>query len=252
MEQRYEVGKMRMGHVQVGQVWMMEAPKRLVKVVEQTMVELPDDQKRMRQEPCFACKATVPTLPIKGHVGKKEAKGNILLCEGIRQEAAADPEDTPADYEWTEVWAERFLFGLVKHPRWPVPVVNDAEKAPRYPILCCVQAIGRDTTRKASSPIEGTRLGGALVNPKDVPAGLFGESDAKETARPEADGEGTSPVEARQAEGGTGGGDGGGQEVPALPKTYPGLLKLAKARGVDTSDLPKKGAVAVLRERLSA
>lgn len=254
MEQRYEVGKMRSGHVQVGQVWMMEAPNRVVRVVEETTMELADDQKRIQQEPCFICEATIPIVPIKGHVGKREAEANIRLRKGIEAEAAFDPDDTPADYSWTEVWANRFLYGLTRQPGFPGLAVNDADTAPKFPILCCVKTIGRDQTRRKSSPIEGTRMGGTLIDPKDVPADLFGESNASEEPEAEAVGvrqEGgqvgaeaplRQPGQAAQAS---------TQEAQALPKTYPGLLKLAKARGVDISDIKGKGAVGKIRARLA-
>jgi len=254
MEQRYEVGKMRMSNVQVGQAWVMESPKRVVRVVAETVMELADDQKRMQQQPCFLCEATIPIVPIKGHVGKREAKGNILLRKGIESEAAFDPDDSPADHTWNEVWAERFLYGLTRQRGFLA--VNDAATAPKLPILCCVKTMGRDQTRKKSSPIEGTRLGGELINPRDLPADLFGESDASK--KPEA-----AEVGVRQEGAGVGAeaplrqprqaAEAGAQEEgESLPKTYPGLLKLAKARGIDVSDLPSKGAVAALRERLSA
>lgn len=256
MEQRYDVGKMRRAHVQVGQVWMMSSPNRVVEVVEETVIELADEQQRIQQEPCFVCRATIATVPIKGHVGQREAKGNMLLRKGIEAEAASDPDDTPADYQWREVWAERFLFGLTKHPRWAVPIVNDADGAPKFPILCCVKTFGRDTMRKSSSPIEGTQLGGAIIDPKDVPAELFGGGDASEKpeatevgVRQEGSGVGAeAPLrQPRQAtEAST------QEEVPALPTKYTALVKLAKERGLDVSDISGKGAVGKLVERLTA
>jgi len=247
---------MRLAQFKPGQVWMIKHPRRVVSIVEENTVELRDADGVMRVYPCLVCVARIPTAEIPGHVSAHDVAANKLILAGVQTQDATDGHDSGPNQSWKEIWAERQYPGVVMSKGFPAPRVEDGEKAPRYPFATVVHVQGRSEKRENTSPIQGSRPAGDLLSPDIVSPAVFGEQE-------DASEEPSTAAEDIRHEGGEVGAEAplrqsgeaaeaSAQEAEALPVKYMALMKLAKERGVDISDIKGKGAVARIQERLSA
>ncbi len=257
---------LRLNEFNVGDVWLMSNPCRLVKVLGQETVQVQtrvDNEVRVEERPATRVLATIPTIPIPGLLAVRQAKTNDRYLKRAIQQACESEEGD--DTIWQEVWSERFVGG--------VRVTSDRgayvdEKLPLVPQLYCHHAEGLRGSRKhtANRTASKGQLGGAKIN---VPANmmhLFEHSDDPVDMTPifeppvgqkaPVDGNQPSVAELQQqiivlkARQGI-----SVDPVPGWPekpkRVTIGIVKsLAKSAGVDISDISGAGAMKRILERV--
>uniref|UniRef100_A0A6M3LBI7 Uncharacterized protein n=1 Tax=viral metagenome TaxID=1070528 RepID=A0A6M3LBI7_9ZZZZ len=204
------MANLRLKDFKKGDVWLIDDPKRICKVVETRQIEV-TTRTGVETEDAVEVLSTLRTKPIKGLVDEKEAAECETLIKGLRDYG---------DDEWSELWAERSVnpVEMVRKKgvferiegKWVVEVYCEDERGRR------ARLAGEPKGRCGTCPIRKKRIDGIKVPPGDVPVGLFkDDANAKETTRKEDDTKRTPPVETRLREDGKRGkGDGGGKAVP--------------------------------------
>ena len=160
----------RLSDFEKDEVWFVEDPSRVVRIVAQTTIEQPgDNPDEVISKPAVEVRATIPTVPIKGFVTEKQAQqGQIILnaLKGQREDLEYD------DRVWSETWAERFVHPL-RSNRGAVEV---NETAPLILQVYCYSTEGRETERNRTSPIVGKKIvatkasGAAFPDPQKAKA----------------------------------------------------------------------------------
>jgi len=243
----------RLSDIRVGQVWLVDHPRRVCYVVSKQPTEVPDSITGTAiSQDAFIVRSSVAHKVIPGFVGEEEANAASLNLEAIlRSERGKGLQEN----EWTELWGEQLCYPLKRDKRSGAVMVDETVPERRLARLVALDEDGRSPMRMKSSSVINRPITGKIIPSHLVPAGLFKElDDARTHSRKETDGQATPPVEARQGENGVGGqGDGGGEAVDGdapLPQTVAGLTVYCRKRGIDISDINGQGSRHRILERI--
>jgi len=181
---------MRLDEVKKGQIWLLDAPKRIARIEAKTQIEVQTavtvqgkTMPQMAVESAFQAIVTIPHMPIEGYIDDEEA----LNMAYLRQSLTDVPEMLPKGEltvcrfgtVWHEVWAQRVVHPLVNPPRSMAFV--DEEKL-ELQVYCHAQ-YGVSRTMERSSPARGMVITGVLLDKGIVPNGMFNAAEKKRPAK---------------------------------------------------------------------
>ena len=161
---------MRLSELKKGQVWMLEHPRRIVRIGEPTTIEIqvmksmggghvPD----IENVPAVRVAVTMPDRAIEGFQSEEDAEMIAELVQGVLRSP-----DRIKGARWDEVWAERAVHKI------QTPVGSAAKELRAQEMqLYCAESHGRQQKQDRSSPVVNGPISGKLIPAELVPADQF-------------------------------------------------------------------------------
>lgn len=210
-----------LGELNVGDVYLITSPKRVVKVIDHTMVmvrvkrvEAGGDVFVQENRKAVKFVATIAAFPIPGVISEWEAREGSTLRDALSETSG---RSDVSDAVWEEIWTDRVVPGKDTAPGKVAKILDDK---PQFNVLqvYCVET-SRISKRERVSPIAMRPIGPIqFISASDVPIGLF-----------------MTDAELRDAE------IRAGLEVPPekLPRNFVLLQAITRSRGLDIEEVPK-------------
>lgn len=253
---------LRASDMDVGEVWIMFNPCRLVRVeARETLDFLVPGSQQTIPVPALRLRATLPTFAVPDVITPQQAARNSKFIEAIWKDCLQRETN---DTEWEEVYAERRVPPIKVSKDGGAYYIDDDPKLQHtWPVqFYCVECIGRLGSRDARSYAARGQLDGVKVAPEYVPEKLFGYTPESAAVAEQvvAQAQGSAALE--------------GQpvspevrerirqellaELKATKKPAPTRMtimrakKLARDNGIDVSDISGKGALKKVLQRIKA
>lgn len=217
---------LRLSMFEPGQVWYMDDPIRVVKILEPTTIEYVDKTGEIpepKTRPAMVALVTIPTKPIEGFVTERQAEAGGLIAHGLTA-PSDDGQELPSGH-WQEVYAERVVHQIIRSTSKARKGVVVPDEGPLEHQLYCHEERGA-TKRQTASSVKNRPITGQLIPAEAVPPGLFKElQEHVEPDKPSVD-------------------------VDAL--SYRDLQKLAKEQGINPFGAKKVDLLSQLKAKLTA
>ena len=233
-----EMKEMRFKDLEVGDVWFVCEPRRLVMAIGKETVRVTEDRKTFEVD-AMRLKATIPTFPIPDQIDARQA----VKMDGIRRNQIASCANEPfIDAVWEEVWSERFVPPVKADKKAGGTLVID-EDSPQIPQLYCHHQEKQVGNRARHNFRARGQISGVKVDLSIVPAYMFDTPDADVIPVPMyqtmAQARNVTVAKAEEA-----GDTTEVKEMPKLirPKGTAELRGLAAGLGIDVSDCTGKGS----------
>ena len=212
----------RLRDFKAGQVWWIDEPIRVVRIVGFDSVTVPNKTQPDQpfEKACVIAEGTIPDCEIPGFLKAED----VPMYRRIKEASG--------DTIWREIYAERYVPAVVQDTKSKAAQLDDR---PGHMVLqvYCLAEEERAERATRTSPLANRPISGRLIPVADVPVGLFGKME--EEVPPEQESEEESAVQTI--------GD-------KYPKSFLGLSRLAMDRGLDISDIHGPGSRNKLIERL--
>lgn len=206
--------------LQPGQVWLMDSPRRIARVIGPTAVNFINQKtKEPVSRHAIAVEVAIVTQEIPGHLDGEAAKRGRIIVQALPPGANGEPG------KWNEIWSERAVHPVKKNKEGAA-FVDDS--APMVAQTYVHDETGRAAKTRKLSPMLGAVIQGVLLD--EVPEGIFAPVGAAPEDVP-------PPLVTKMA-------------VQELPRNIMQLKSIAARRGVDVTDISGKGAVDRMIERL--
>lgn len=210
-----------MKELTVGDVYMVASPKRVVKVIGHTTVQVLVKRQEVGGEisvkvarDAIKLVGTIITLPIPGMVSERDAKVGMSHRNSVYK-ASGDMD--VADTVWEEIWTDRAVPERDTAPGKVAKLMDD--KPSLFFLQTYCESTTRAQSRERTSPIAGSPIGPLKFVPeKSVPEGLFMTEKELRDAEILSDSE---------------------VEPETLPRNIMVLKALCKNRGLDIDGIPK-------------
>jgi len=159
-----------------GDVFLVETPKRIVKIIGRDVVEITNSMSgEVREYQALRTISTLPIKPIEGFVTPDEAKSAATV--GPSLERTQPPPPTP---KWHETWIEQAIVRTRTVGRYKI---IDESATPRPIKVICYDD---DRPRKRHHALTGKIITGWFIPAELVPPGLFENENESPAEEPQA------------------------------------------------------------------